>query len=494
MMPDLAAWQPDVYPFDANIASEALGVVPKANAYAPLPQPATSSLALPAPVRGAIAVRRNDNTIGIYAFTATNAYKVPSSQTGAWTDITRTTGGNYNLATDDYWSMTQYGQQLIATQFNDPVQYIDVNVGTNLAPLPGTPPNAKYVETLGDFVELGNTNVNSVSVKWSGRNDNATWTAYVKDSDSQPFPDGGDVIGLAGMDQGGLIFQADDVRTQIATTSSAIFEFHKLDVARGTQCPYAIVRDGADVYYYSTVGFMRIASMGLGAVTPIGINRVNDWFNGDRNKQRPKAIIGAIDPLVRRIFWLYARSSNATSSVLDGLIIYDIERDQWTHANCALTYIFSAATLGMTLGDVGAAYSSLTAVPYPLGSDVWKGGAPGLAAFDGQNRLCFFNGSPMAATVQTSIFEPISGARSFVKGFRLNGDAATATGKVGGTERPQTAVAWNASWPVNAQGRVPARISTRYAQFEVDVPASAIWTSLAGIEFDSDDVVREGRR
>jgi hypothetical protein len=466
----------------------------KANAYIPLPSPAASSNALPAPVRGAIAVRRNDNTIAIFAFTATNAYKAPGSPTGSWIDVTRAAGGNYNLATDDYWSMTQYGQQLIATEFNDAVQWIDVNVGTNLAALPGTPPNAKYVETLGDFVELGNTNVNSVSVKWSGRNDSSTWTAYVKDSDSQPFPDGGDVMGLAAMDQGGLIFQSDVVRTQTATTTSAIFEFHKLDVARGTLSPYAIVRDGPDVYYYSTIGFMKISSMGMGQVTPVGINRVNDWFNADRNKQRPKAIIGAIDPLVRRIFWLYARSSNASSAVLDGLIIYDIERDQWTHATCALTYIFSAATLGSTLGDIGAAYATLTAVPYPFGSDVWKGGVPGLAAFDASNKLCFFTGAPMAATMQTSIFQPLAGGRALVKGFRLNGDALTATGRIGGTEMPAAPIHWNGSYAMGVAGDIPCRISTRFAQIEVDVPQGASWTGLAGVEFDSDDVIKDGRR
>lgn len=44
-MPDFAAWSPDVYLLDASAAAEASGVLCKANAYAPFPQPAVSSLA-----------------------------------------------------------------------------------------------------------------------------------------------------------------------------------------------------------------------------------------------------------------------------------------------------------------------------------------------------------------------------------------------------------------------------------------------------------------
>src|SRR5258708_15842078 len=153
----------------------------------------------------------------------------------------------------------------------------------------------------------------------------------------------------------------------------------------------------------------------------LGFSRGNDWFGGsggDSNRSGFKSIIGALDPLVRRIFWLYPRASNASSPTLDGLVVYDIERDRWTHATCALTYIFTAATAGVTLIGLTTLYSTLIGVPFPLGSDVWEGGAPGLAAFDANNQLNFFAGTPMAASVQTSPFEPLPGSRAFVRGFR----------------------------------------------------------------------------
>src|ERR1700681_3163743 len=221
-MPDFAAWQPDVYLLNANAAAEASGVLCKANAYAPLPQPATSSLAAGTPLRGAFAARTSGNAIAIFALSATKGYKF-AGVSSPWTDITRLAGGNYTLATDEYWSIRQYGSTLIAANGNDTVQAIDVDAGANLAALAGSPPNARYVEIVGDFVQLGATATDRRSVKWSGRNDSATWTAYTKDSDSQPFPDGGDVMGMAGYELGGLVFQTETVRRQMARTDAAIF-------------------------------------------------------------------------------------------------------------------------------------------------------------------------------------------------------------------------------------------------------------------------------
>ena len=492
-MPNFAAWNPDAYSVDTDVATEASGVLVGANSYKPFPQPAASSLATGTTIRGAFSARTSTNAIKIYALSATKAYLFTGVAT-AWTDVTRA-AGDYALAADEYWSIKQFGNTLIATQSVDAVQMADVDAGTALIALTGSPPKSKFVEIIGDFVFLGNTSVSGKAVKNSSRNDAASWVTGQKDSDGQTFQDGGDVTGMSGYELGGLIFQSETVRRLSLRSDAAIWEHHRIDAARGTPAPYSIVKDGGDVYYWSNNGFMRIGSDG--SISNIGVDHVNDWFagaNADWNKSRPKAIIGALDPLVRRIFWLYPRAGNASSTTLDGLIIYDIERDRWTHAVVALTYIFTAYTPGVTLAALAAIYTSLSAVPYPFGSDIWKGGAPGLAGFDENNKLVFFGGYPMAATLMTGQIELVPGLRGFVRGFRLIGDAQNATGAIGGTERPQIAISFNGPQAVTAQGRVPARISTRYAQVRVDVPAGEIWTNLAGIEFDDGDIRPDGRR
>jgi hypothetical protein len=176
------------------------------------------------------------------------------------------------------------------------------------------------------------------------------------------------------------------------------------------------------------------------------------------------------------------------------MLCYDIERNRWTHANVGATYIFTAAVPGVTLAGLAALYPSLSAVPYPFGSDVWKGGAPGLASFDAANKLAFFSGTPMAGTVQTGPFEPVPGGRAFVRGFRLIGDAANASGRVGVSERPETPISWRAAQALNGQGRVPARASGRLAQIEVTIAAGESWRDLQGIDFDQGDLAEDGKR
>lgn len=489
-MTPFGEWRPDSYGVNSDAAGEASGVLPKLGSYGPFPQPAQISLAVPAAVRGAFTARTTTNAIAIFVATAARLYKFAGVST-AWTNVTRAIGGDYTLAADEYWSMRQFGTVLIATEIGDVVQSIDVTAGTNFAALGGTPPQARFVEVAGDFVILGNTATSGRQIRNSSRNDAATWTAGQRDSDSQTFNDGGDVQGMAGYEIGGLIFQSETMRRLTLRQDAAIYETHKIDPARGTQAPQSIVKDGSDVYYYSNTGFLRIG--GDGTINNIGIDRVNDWFNDNRNQARPKAILGALDPVVRRIFFLAPSASNASSTTLDLLLVYDIERNRWVHATCALTYLFQAATPGVTLAALAALYATLTAVPYPFGADIWKGGAPGLAAFDSSNKLCFFTGTPMAASVQTSPFEPVPGRRAYVRGFRLIGNAATATGKVGATENPETPILF-AGPQALSNGRIQARSGGRFLQMQVDVPQGASWTDLAGVDFDDDHVVQDGRR
>ncbi len=492
-MQEFGPWEPDRYLVNSASVAEASGVVPKANSYGPLLQPAAQSIAAGTVIRGAFTARTSTDAIKIYAFSATKAYHY-AGISSAWDDYTRLAGGDYTLAADDYWVIKQFGDTLIAVDGTgaDAPQFIAVDAGTAFAALAGSPPKSKTVEIIGDYVFLGNTATSARSIKNSGLNDAATWTTYSKGSDTQTFQDGGNVQGIAGYEIGGLVFQTETVRRLSLRTDAAVFETHRIDAARGTASPYSIVKDGSDVYYYTYNGFMRIG--GDGSIANIGIDRVNDWFAENQNISRPKAIIGALDPLVRRIFWLFATRSNASSTTLDHLIVYDIARDRWTHATTALTYIFTSAAAGVTLSALAALYTTLTAVPYPFGSDAWRGGAPGIAAFDANKKFCLFTGTPMMASVQTSGFELVPGSRGYINGFRLIGDAVNATAQVGGAERPQSAIVFNGPQLVNAQGRVPARLSARYAQIQVDLAAGEDWNDLQGVDFDQGDIRPDGKR
>lgn len=492
-------WAPDAYGLNSGFAGEALGVLPGINAYHPFPQMAVSSVAMGAACRGAYAGRTSANAVAIFTGRATKLNKFAGIAT-SWTDVTRSSGGDYALATDDLWQFAQFGAYVYATQITDALQSIEVNSGTNFAAVSGSPPKARYIAVVGDFLMLGNTDTSSREVRWCGRNDPATWTKGTKDADAQTFPDGGDVMGLTGFEQGGLIFQTETVRQMTIRNDAAVMEFHRIEAAQGTLAPYSVVTRRGVSSYYSVAGFQRIAVDGSSEA--IGANWIDDWFRETSNAAtRPKAIVGANDPASQRIFWLFAASGNATSSIFDHVLCFDptltgSDYGPWSHAAVSASLLFPAATTATTLeglGSAGLGYT-LETVPYSLDADIWKGGAPRLGAFDSAFKMNFFSGAPMAATLQVSPFEPIPKRRAFVQGFRLYSDTPTASGRVAGAERAGSTVTWAAPESLNDQGRIPARISTRILAMEVTIPAGTDWTHAAGVDFDEDDVTPDGER
>ncbi len=247
-------------------------------------------------------------------------------------------------------------------------------------------------------------------------------------------------------------------------------------------------------YYYAVNGFQRIGFDG--ASEAIGANWVDQWFIANSNvSTRPKAIVGASDPASPRLFWLFAASGNSTAVNFDHALCYDpsltdSDYRPWSHAPLSASYIFSAATTATSLENLGVAglgYTSMdTLVPYSLDADIWKGGAPRIAAFDGAFKMNFFTGTPMAATLQTGLFQPIPQSRAFVNGFRFVGDSPDAIGRIATTERQQTAETFGSTGTLTNQGIIYKRASGRHMRMEVTIPAGATWTKATGISLDDD--------
>ena len=91
-----------------------------------------------------------------YAGDTTKLYQYDSSQ--AFNDKSK--AGNYSNSTTendrDFWSFTQFGSRIIATNYADPIQYFDETSSSLFGDLISTI-HAKYVATVRDFVFAGYT-------------------------------------------------------------------------------------------------------------------------------------------------------------------------------------------------------------------------------------------------------------------------------------------------------------------------------------------------
>jgi hypothetical protein len=223
---------------------------------------------------------------------------------------------------------------------------------------------------------------------------------------------------------------------------------------------------------------------------------VDQWFLENCLQTRLKTVIGALDPIRMRAFWAFPGNSNGSSYTRDGIICFDMLNQErpWSRAEIQTEYIFSTATPGATLADLASLYSTLTGVPYPIGSDAWLGGAARIGAFNDSHMMSFFSGNGVAALAQTAEFMPIPGRRFYVNGFRVIGDAANVTGRVAVKERPQDTESWKTSASLTAQGFIPTRASGKILCEEVSIPAAETWSILAGVEHMDGDIRPDGVR
>ncbi|MCP4385334.1 MAG: hypothetical protein GY798_28640 [Hyphomicrobiales bacterium] len=489
------AWRPDPYTIDSKFSPEIKNCLPSSAGWKPFPGLAADTDAVGSDVRGAFVARTSDGGVAIFCGTATRLYKLNGS---TWTNVTRSSGGDYSLAADNYWSFAQQDNLLYAVQAGDAPQQINVDSGTNFAAVSGSPPTARYVKAVGNFLFLLDLTSNQgpvatsgrIQVAWSGFRDFDFWTFGEKSSDFGTFFSGGHVMGMTSK-QTGLLFQQNAVNRFQRVGDRRVWVFDKVEAAQGTKSPHSIIEHQGVAYYYGTDGF--VASSPGAFTAEAGVEWVDEWFKTEVNIERIKTVIGALDPTRPRFFWLFPSDGN-DSYVLDRIIGFDKPTQQWFHADVDASFIFSATTAGTTLDGLDSDYSELEDVPASLDSDLWKGGAPRLGGFTSDQKLGYFTGNALAATLRTAKVQPIKGRRGFVSGFRPITDAQNVQGRVAVTERPQTAVTWLTQNGLTDQGMIPARASARFHQFECTIAAGQTWSDIRGVDFGDGDVRQDGER
>lgn len=483
-MVPFSAWQPDKYALNTALAGEAKGVLPMPGGYIPWPGPVQSSAALATACLGAFTARSSDGTLTVFAGTTTKLYKF--TDITAWEDVSN---GAYTVPSDEFWSFAQFGQQVIAVNTNDVPQTYTLGSSTDFAALGGSPPTANIVKIVGDFVMMGGINGMPNRVQWSGRNNAAFWTAGSRDSDYQDFPDGGAVRGIAPFGMGrGLIFQEDAIRIFQATNDHMIFEFQRIEENRGLIAPASLVVSGSTAFYLSEDGFY--ATDGTGQSKAIGVDVVDRWFQTESETTRLSAVVGALDPVHNRVFWIFPESGNS-SAIYTRCLCFDIATGNWTHADINASYIFPGAVAGYTADTIDTLLASLgytlETAPFSFDARFLAGGSPVLAIFDDEFKLAFFTGDALAATLETADIQLTPGMRSLVRGCRPVTDATDATIAIGSKERVQGTITVGAPSTMNIYGWAPLRSSGRFHRFRMSIPAASEWTHAQGIGFDEDN-------
>lgn len=479
----LAPFAPDVASLDASVTAVATNTVPRADGWGPFASPVPISLPLPADCLGAIEVKSPAFGFPVYfAGTRTKLYRYNLGSSG-WDDVSKP-GATYSIPPGDYWSFAIYGSRLLATTLGTAVQVIDVDSGKQFRDLGGSPPRARHVGVVGEFVVLAGLAADPNSVDWSDLGNIEFWQPGVgggHTSDLQIFPDGGAVTGFAG-GEFGIVFQERAIRRMVFVPNSAeVFGFEVYEENRGAVAPWSLAKVGPRVFFLDRDGFHLFQG---GGSTPIGAERVNRFFLDRVDPNAVASVVAIRDPTGPRVMFAY-RSMAASASdptLLDEILLYDWLLDRWSFIAMPVRFGLVAATPGVSIDNIPGSLDDPG--QKSLDDPSYAGGAPSLGVITSANRLALLNGPALQATFETAeamIFRP---DRTFIDGVRLDTDADDWRVAVGGRENAgqSTPVRYRPETAPTVERLAPCRSSARYHRARVRIPAGTPWSYASAIE------------
>ena len=472
-------WLPDQPKHNNPGANVATNVYYALNSYKRFPSLVTySSNNIGTDCRGGGSFRDGANNVFNFVATNTDIYQLDA---GTFTSRK----GSLTGTNTDFWTFTQFGNYVIASNGIDAPQYYLMGTSTNFADLSsiatdGTPPNFRVSGVIRDFLVTGNQAANTNRVQWSGINDIGTWTTGKKLADYQDLPGSGGEIVAISSGEVGYIFRQNQIVRMDFVGGATVFRFSVISPNRGAVYGQTVCQDNRQVFFYADDGFYQING---DSVVPIGAEKVNRFFDLDLNKAFTDRIVATTDPFNQLAMWLYpsAQNTNNTTGICDRILIYNYATQKWSLSEASCSFIFSQFVGAYTVELMDIISENLDNINIALDTDFWSGGQRYLGGIDSNFKAAIFSGTSNIAEIETSEFEPFPNFRSNIQSVRPIIDAeANITIKT--RDRLADTVVESSSVSMNNTGINPVRQSGRYFRANIKVPSGTLFTHAQGID------------
>lgn len=465
-------WLPDLPPLENPGALIAKNCIPEIRSYRDLRSLSEFSDALSSQALGAFWLQISDNTVFNFAGDATNLYTLTNNNS-TWSNISRVSPA-YSGVTN--WEFSKFGDRVIAVDSNNtPQSYVAGTSQTNFEDLAGSPPNAKRIAVVRDFVVLGDLSAVGRGpnfIQWSAFNNAESWApSRATQADFQElFGRGGRVQKIVPGEYG-VVFQEHSIYRMNYIGPPVTFQLDEVERGRGTPAPDSVIWTGNLVFYYGHDGFYRFNGQ---YSEPIGANRVNRWFSDRADLSSLDTMRGAVDRRNRLAMWSFR--SSADLDVNDVLIIFNWAANKWSYAELDVQLLSEFVSSGFTLDDPAfdALYSSDIdgTNQTPFDSEAYFGGVLSLQAFTSANRSATFDGDPLAAEIDTKELIGANNGRMFVNSVRplINGGPDTGiTVSIGTRNLAQNNVSFTLPRSLNSIGEANIRKDSRYQRYRCTI-------------------------
>lgn len=473
-------WQPDLQGLTNTGQQDTKNVLPTGQGgYAPVQDLSQiSTTGLNAQCQGAFAAQDSTGTTNSFAGDATKLYK---SSGGVYSDVSIASG--YTVSSTERWKFVQFGQRVIATQIGNVVQYYDLNSSALFANLAGSPPQARHVAVVRDFVVLANTTTSPNQVAWSGFNNSGQWTAGTNQSDTQTLQNGGWINGITG-GQMGWIFQERAVTRMLYSGPPTYFQFDTIELAPGLVTPGGLAKVGDDHFYYSQRGFYRFNN---GDFEPIGLDKVDKWFAAHLQAGTSSLISASADPSSPYVAFSFVSTDATDTTKPDTILFYNRFAKEWSYARITHELVYPALTEGYTLEGLATPYPSIETIPVSLDSRQWTGGASYMGVFNTSHKLCSLGGSNLAALMETADNELVEARRSLITNVIPLCDTSSATIVVRSRDRFADSVTDTSASAMQPTGDCPVLSEGNFHRIQLNISAGATWTYATGVEVEAQD-------
>lgn len=478
-------WKPDQATFQSDALTDALNVVPVPGGYGPSYDfNLVDGVSLTPPIVGAAVFSDTSDASFIYAGAGDDIYV---SNNGAV--FSSKYHNSTPLSALNTWQFARFVGLAIAVQLG--AQTVSGDIGQTMTALDGSPPRAKTIGVVGDFLVLGDLDDGIDGhrpnrVRWSGFRDPETWGTNIgAQSDFNDMPDeGGAVQGVVGREFGS-VFQRYSISRMTYVGPDTVFRFDVVEKKRGAISSRSIIDCGLIAAYIADDGFMLWDGT---TSTPIGSGAVNEYFRKRLAPGTEDFIVGAFDPLSATVSWAYRTDG---TGLLKERLNYSLTENRWTRSDLSMSWLMSGFDIGYTLESLDE-FGPLDSLPFSLDDPKLQGKRFRAVGFDATGNYGPLNGDTMTARLDTGDYESEPGRRSFVNGVRPIVDAPAVTCAVG--TRPQSmadALSFTADAPKAIDGSCPLRAAGRYMRFRTVIDGMQTWSRATGLEVP---VLVEGAR
>jgi hypothetical protein len=369
------------------------------------------------------------------------------------------------------WRFSQHGSIVVGTHGDAPVAF---DLATSLAgTLGGSPPDAKYSATVGDFTFLAGNPADVRTVTWSGFGNPEAWTAGTAQSGSQTLPDGGDITGLAG-GEFGLLFQRGNIYRYDYVGGDTVWQRTRINSEIGCISAGSIAQAGQMAYFLSERGFVRCDG---NDVTPIGTERIDRTFLAAYTRDELENMHAAVDPKNTMVMWSMPGSPGV-------IHIYNWTLDRWATIEINVSAVVSALSSYITFDSFGA--DTFDAATQLFDDPEFNGGVPLLFVVSSAGVLGTLTGSNLAAVLKTAFNELEAGGRARPYRMNLVSDAvAGVTVAVDARQRLGNSAGVVTRNTMQTSGSIPIRANGRFLSFEVTLAAGTTWSFVQGLEVEA---------